>query len=164
MTGREAKPNAAGARGGTTGHHLRPHSRPHETIRVTPPTIRYLNTDLDLVAADDLTALAEGLGALGLYALHVGRREDGLWYATFETDDGRGEPEHDVVLMLAAVEALDESRLGAWRACVVREFNVGYEGGDGPRGFNHLISPTTLRRMADAGAGLYPPAPSGEAT
>ena len=130
--------------------------------------IQYLNTDLDLVAAADLTALAEGLGALSLYALHVGRREDGLWYATFETDDGCEEPEHDIVLMLAAVEALDESGRSAWRACIVREFNVGYEGGDGPWGFNHLISPETLRRMAEAGAGmritLYPPAPPDEAT
>jgi hypothetical protein len=128
--------------------------------------IRYLNTDLDLVAAEDLTAFAAGLEALGVLALHVDRREDGLWYATFETDDSCEEPEHDIVLMLAAVESLEDSLRGDWRACVVREFNVGYESGDGPWGFNQLVSAETLRRMADAGAGLrvtlYPPAPPGD--
>ena len=128
--------------------------------------IKYLNTDLDLVAADDLTPLAAGLTALGVHALHVDRREDGLWYATFETDDSCEEPEHSIVLMLAAVESLDGPLRGAWRACVVREFNVGYESGDGPWGFNQLVSAETLRRMADAGTGLrvtlYPPAPPGD--
>ena len=128
--------------------------------------IKYLNTDLDLVSADDLTALAAGLAALGVHALHADMREDGLWYATFETDDSCEEPEHSIVLILAAVEAFDESQRGAWRACAVREFNVGYESGEGPWGFNQLVSADTLRRMADAGAGLritlYPPA--GDAT
>ena len=116
--------------------------------------IRYLNTDLDLVAAADLTPLSAGLEALGVHALHVDRREDGLWHATFETDDSCEESEHSILLMLAAVESLDEQLRGAWRACAVREFNVGYESGDGPWGFNQLISAETLRRMADAGAGL----------
>jgi hypothetical protein len=124
--------------------------------------IQYLNTDLDLVAAEDLTSLAAGLKALGVHALHIGQREDGLWYATFETNDSCEEPEHNIVLMLAAIDLLDDPWRGVWRACVVREFNVGYESGDGPWGFNHLISAETLRRMADLGAGLritlYPPA------
>ena len=128
--------------------------------------IKYLNTDLDLVSVDDLTALASELSALGVHALHAERREDGLWYATLETDDGCEEPEHSILLMLAAIESLDDPQRGAWRACVVREFNVGYESGDGPWGFNQLVSVDTLRRMADAGAGLritlYPPA--GDAT
>ena len=84
------------------------------------PLILYLNTDLDVVAADDLTALAAGLEALGVHALHVDRREDGLWYATFETDDSCEEPEHSIVLMLAAVASLDDSLRDAWRACAVR--------------------------------------------
>jgi hypothetical protein len=128
--------------------------------------IHYLNTDLDLVAAEDLTALAAGLVSLGLYALHVDQHADGLWYATFETDDSREEPEHNIVLLLAAIESLDDSLRGAWRACVVREFNIGYESGDGPWGFNQAVSVESLRRMADAGAGLritlYPSA--GDAT
>jgi hypothetical protein len=128
--------------------------------------IQYLNTDLDLVAAEDLTALAAGLEALGVHALHLDRREGGLWYATFETNDSCEEPEHSIVLMLTAVEALDDSQRGAWCACAVREFNVGYESGDGPWAFNQVVSVDTLRRMADAGAGLritlYPPAPPGD--
>ena len=49
--------------------------------------IQYLNTDLDLVAADDLTPLAADLEARGLHSLHVDRHADGLWHATFEADE-----------------------------------------------------------------------------
>lgn len=129
--------------------------------------IQYLNTDLDLVAADDLTALAAGLDARGVHPLHVDRREDSLSYATFETDETYEQPETNIAVMLSAIESLDESQRRAWRACTVREFNIGYECGGEPWAFNQLVSGLTLRRMADAGAALritlYPPASSSEA-
>jgi hypothetical protein len=35
--------------------------------------IHYLNTDLDVTSADDLTALAAAFETKGMYALHVNR-------------------------------------------------------------------------------------------
>ncbi len=129
--------------------------------------IQYLNTDLDLVADDDLTTLAAGLEAQGVHPLHVDRREDGLWYATFETDETYEQPEPNIAVMLSAIESLDKAQSRAWRACTVREFNIGYECGSEPWAFNQLVSGRTLRRMADVGAALritlYPSASSGAA-
>jgi len=49
----------------------------------------YLNTDLDLTSAADLTALAAAFEAGGVPPLHVTRGEDRQWYATFEADHRR---------------------------------------------------------------------------
>ena len=56
-------------------------------------TFYYLNTDLDLVSANDLTSLATALGARGVPPLHLTHGEDGLWYATFEVDGRHRETE-----------------------------------------------------------------------
>jgi hypothetical protein len=68
--------------------------------------IWYLNTDLDLTSADDLTELAAAFEAAGLIPLHVTQREDGLWYATFELNEQHTEPEPTIAGLLAVVEAL----------------------------------------------------------
>ncbi len=123
--------------------------------------IHYLNTDLDLVAIDDLTTLAADLEAQGVHPLHVAHHEDGLWYATFEASESFEQPESNIVRMLAIIESLGDSASRAWWACTVREFNIGYECGSEPWAFNQELSGQTLRRMADVGAALritlYPP-------
>lgn len=127
--------------------------------------IHYLNTDLDLVAANDLTMLAAVLEERGVHPLHVTCGEDSLWYATFETDETYEQPEPNIAAMLAVIESLSESESGTWwAACTVREFSIGYECGNEPWAFNQEISGQTLRRIGDAGAALritlYPPEPA----
>src|SRR4051794_1756286 len=68
--------------------------------------ISYLNTDLDLTSADDLTALAASFDDAGVRPLHVTQGEDWLWYARFETDKQHAEPEPNIAVMLAVVELL----------------------------------------------------------
>src|SRR5205823_9999900 len=78
-------------------------------------TICYRNTDLDLTSADDLTALAAALEAGGVFPLHVAQGEDGLWYATFETEGHYyTEPEPNIAAMLAVVESLAEPLRSVW--------------------------------------------------
>lgn len=129
--------------------------------------IQYLNTDLDLVAAHDLTALAADLEARGVQPLHVDRHEDGRWYATFEASETCEQPETSISLMLAIIESLGESASRIWWGCTIREFNIGYECGSEPWAFNQEISGSTLRRMANVGAALritlYPPPAAGSA-
>ena len=48
---------------------------------------RYLNTDLDRTLVVEPTALAAAFEARGLFPLHVTRRGDGLWDASFETGE-----------------------------------------------------------------------------
>ena len=114
----------------------------------------YLNTDLDLTSADDLTALAAALQAAGVFPLHVTRGEGGQWYATFETEEQHTEPEPNIAAMLAAVESLAPPLRSAWAGCPRREFNSGYDCGREPWAFNQGLSAGLLGRVAAAGASL----------
>lgn len=123
--------------------------------------IHYLNTDLDLVAADDLSLLANTFEQNTMFCLHVEQREDGLWYASFETNQTFAEPGQNIAEMLTTIESLGEPEISTWSACMVREFNIGYECGDEPWAFNQVITDQTLERIAEVGASLritlYPP-------
>lgn len=119
--------------------------------------ILYLNTDLDLVAACDLTPLTAALEMRGVFALSVAQGEDGLWYARLELSADEGEPhepERAITAMLAAVESLDLALREMWSQCRVREFNIGYECGKQPWAFNNGLTNGTLQRIAQAGASL----------
>lgn len=69
----------------------------------------YLNTDLDLVSAHNLEALAAAFDSRGAFPLHVDQSDDGLWYATLETDEQFSQPEPNIAAFLTAIEALDDS-------------------------------------------------------
>ena len=56
-------------------------------------TICYLNTDLDVISADDLRGMAAVFELAGVTALHVTNCDDGLWRAIFETQQQHSEPE-----------------------------------------------------------------------
>ena len=64
-------------------------------------TICYLNTDLDLTSAEDLTVLAAAFEGGDVPPLHVTYAADALWYATFETSAQFAEPEPNIAAMLA---------------------------------------------------------------
>ena len=119
--------------------------------------IRYLNTDLDLVGPNDLTRLAAVLESRGVASLHLDRGADGLWRATFETERQYPEPDANIAEMLDVIEALAGPAADDWRACTLREFNIGYDCGREPFAFNQGLSLPILRRMVDAGRW---PAPS----
>ena len=116
--------------------------------------ICYLNTDLDLTSADDLTALAAAFEAGELFPLHVTLGEDGKWYACFETEGQHTDPEPNIAAMLAVVEALAPPLQTVWAGCSRREFNIGYDCGLEPWAFNQGLSAELLGRMAAAGASL----------
>lgn len=116
--------------------------------------IRYLNTDLDLVASNDLDVLVAALDALGVSALHVTHGEDGLWRSTLETAEQHEEPEATIQAMLTAIETLDQTAHALWGTCTQREFNIGFDCGDGPWAFNQGLSNATLLRLAQSGATL----------
>ena len=117
-------------------------------------TISYLNTDLDLVSSEELTALAAVFESRGVLALHVIRRADGLWHATFETKDQHTEPEPNIAVMVAVVESLAEPHRSIWLGCTRREFNIGYDSGAEPWAFNQGLSSGLLGRIAAVGASL----------
>jgi hypothetical protein len=68
--------------------------------------------------------------------------------ATFAT------PEANICALLSILESIDWSARHAWNACSLREFNVGYEGGEEPQSITHKLGPQTLARVAALGATL----------
>lgn len=121
---------------------------------MTDDTIRYLNTDLDLVSRGDLTALASALDAGGVPPLHVTRGEDGLWHASCETARQFGEPEGNMAAILAVVETLGAAERAVWSACERREFNIGFDCGAKPWAYTQWLSNDLLGRIAAVGASL----------
>jgi hypothetical protein len=117
-------------------------------------TICYLNTDLDLTSAEDLTALAAAFEVGGMPSLHVTHGADGLWHATFETHAQFAEPEPNIAAMLATLESLARPLRSVWDGCTRREFNLGYECGAEPWAFNQGLPAELLGRMAAVGASL----------
>jgi hypothetical protein len=126
---------------------------------------RYINTDLDLVAPQDLTAFAAVLESKGFLTLHKGRHDDGLFYAVFEITDVPASPEQTLQAMLGIIEGFAQPERDSWLRTTERVFNIGYDCGSEPWAFNNRLSTTTLRRMAEAGAALqitlYPPETKG---
>ena len=114
----------------------------------------YRNTDLDLISTDDLTALVGAFDANGVSPLHVTHGDDGRWYATFETTLQHTEPEPNIAAMLDVIESLSETLRPTWDRCTLREFDIGYDCGAEPWGFNQGLSVTLLNRLVQAGASL----------
>ncbi|QJW95568.1 hypothetical protein [Frigoriglobus tundricola] len=130
--------------------------------------IRYINTDLDLVASYDLGALARALEARDVFALHVTSGDDGSCSARFElntfADDPGDNLEQTISKILDAIESFDVSIQSLWLGCSLREFDIGYECGTEPWAFNNELTNHTLLRMARVGTSLritlYPPTPN----
>lgn len=123
--------------------------------------IRYLNTDLDLVSAEDLKPLVSKFEAEGLLTLHLGQGDDGRYHASFETGEGYETPEATLIAMLDIIESLLPAERAIWSAAAARIFNIGYDCGKEPWGFSSRLSNAVLRRIGAAEAvlqiTLYPP-------
>ena len=121
---------------------------------------RYLNTDLELIAPHDLTLLTDALAQQGVLLLHSEELEEGTWSARFETAEPFVSPDQNIAAMLTAIEALDEASKTRWMSCTARAFDLGYDCGDEPFGFNHEISTEIIGRIAAASMSiqitLYP--------
>jgi hypothetical protein len=129
--------------------------------RIPSGEIQYLNTDLDLTSSHDLTALADAFKNQGVYCLHVTRGDDSLWHAALEADVTSREPESSIAALVTIIETLDRPERRLWRSCTEREFNIGYDCGREPWGFNQRLSNQLMGRIVKAGASLritlYPP-------
>lgn len=117
-------------------------------------TICYLNTDLDLVCAENLTDLAQAFEISGTWPLCVTKGDDGMWHARFETNESHAEPAPNIAQMLAIIESLAEPLRSLWTRCTLREFDIGYDCGAEPWAFNQGLPADLLGRIAAAGASL----------
>ena len=127
-------------------------------------TIRYLNTDLDLISAENLSSLAAQFEAAGMFTLYVGPHNEGLWSARFDIDTRHHEPQSTIGAMVDVIESLGEQHRSTWFSCTMREFNIGYDCGDEPGAFTQGLPSELLGRIAalraSLGITLYPERPN----
>lgn len=111
-----------------------------------------LNTDIELISDEDLTALVAAFEAGGLDALRNEIGDDGRCFARFELDgtyEGEyAEPEETIAAMLTVVESVSPTLQAVWNNCSKREIGIGYECGQEPSPFSQALSPELLGRIA----------------
>lgn len=115
--------------------------------------IRYLNTDLELVSERNLTSLVAILEERELCKLHCAQY-DNRWYATLEVSSQHDQPETTIARMLTVIESLDDSSRALWDGCTKREFDIGYECGQGAEQLKQTLTKQTLERITAVDASL----------
>ncbi|WP_459558495.1 hypothetical protein [Lacunimicrobium album] len=120
--------------------------------------IRYLNTDLDLVADFSLEELSAKIEEQNCYALHTTHGEDGKWYASYEShlehDDLDDSLPHHLEILLTALESLDQDAKSQLSRCAKFDFCVGIDSGETPGNKLYPISANHLSRIAALRASL----------
>lgn len=114
----------------------------------------YLNTDFELRSNTDLTPLADLLDENGWSRQLLIRTEDREWLASYETGEHVREPELTLITFLDVIESLGAQSRAIRSSCHLREFDLGYDGGDGDWLLHNTISHKTLHRAVAIGASL----------
>ena len=113
----------------------------------------YRNTDLDLVSEAPFEPLGRYLESAGMIEIAKFQDGDGNWHASYEViaeEDPAmyDRAENTIAAMLDILEVLPANEKTLLENCQLREFNVAYDVGEGPYGFNEPISAVTLSRMS----------------
>ena len=109
---------------------------------------KYLNTDLDVVSQQDLSALAKYFDAHA-NLLCCEQCEDGKWLMIVEAEGSGLEDSNanrDIGELLNAIEQMDDQLREIWLACEKREFNIGIDTGT-TWAYGVSVTSDNLRRM-----------------
>jgi hypothetical protein len=114
--------------------------------------VRYLNTDLLLESAEDLTPIAEAFGD-DVVVLHNGRAK-GNHLASFEIAGSHAGADEDVKYFVALIEALPPKARALWERCHSRKFDLGYRSGYDTPSYTTELRASTIQAMAPLNASL----------
>lgn len=109
----------------------------------------FLNVDLDISSQEDLAPLAAALQRT-LIALHVGRVRRKHW-ARFELRTQPRSPDAALRRIVAAIDGLPPRHRAAWQRAGTRDFNIGIQAAEEPRGREFPIAPATLKMVGRVG-------------
>ena len=115
--------------------------------------IQYLNTDLLLQSDNDLSNLVAFFNGADCFDLYVSDDRKDAGFESNLTASGDA-PAETITALLDAIDRLDGALLDAWRACTVREFDVGYNCGTEPYSKHDKLPPELLKRIGDSGITL----------
>jgi hypothetical protein len=108
--------------------------------------IEYLNTDLQIESLADLTIIVEELGE-EMFVLFNGQAR-GYNMVSFETNDSHSSADETINHFCLLIENLSPQARIVWDGCVVREFDIGYQGGDSGNSFRSELRAMTVKRVA----------------
>ncbi len=119
---------------------------------------QFLNVDLDIESASDLTGLAAELekGTVILHSGNTGHVKSRLSVVRAESlvcdsADGADAAIHD---LCGVIEALSPAGQALWHSATVRQFDVGYDAQSGHPAARFVLRPDTIGRVARLGATL----------
>lgn len=115
--------------------------------------IEYINTDLLLQSENDLSDLVSYFNGADCFDLYVSEDRKSAGFESNLTAENPA-PAQTIAALLDAVDRLDGALLAAWRACEVREFDIGFNCGQDPYSTHDRLPPDLLKRVADAGITL----------
>jgi hypothetical protein len=112
----------------------------------------FLNVDLEVSSASDLSWLVEELGE-DVTNLYCGPAQ-GHFLATFEAKPLFGDPDTLIGYLCGLVEALPDQRRRVWNQAFLKIFDIGYEAGNEPPAYQSDLRPETLAAVTRIGASL----------
>jgi hypothetical protein len=114
----------------------------------------FLNVDLDVVAAQDLSPLVHALGPR-VFDLHTGPAGTGYQTHLELASRRPGDPpdaEAAIKAFVKLLASLPPRARRLWSSATQRDFNIGIQGGSEPRAFEFALQPATLKAVARLGA------------
>lgn len=119
------------------------------------PEVRteYINTDLLLESEADVSALVAYFNTANCFDLYVSEDRRSAGFESNITAD-EATPAQTISALLDAIQLLEGDLLERWRACTVRELDIGFNCGTQPYAMNHKLPADLLKRVAEAGLTL----------
>src|SRR5262249_2903410 len=111
---------------------------------------RFLNVDLDIEAAQDLSLLVHALGP-SAFDLHTG--PVGAGFEThLELASDAIDPDTAIKRFVELLDALPPRAKRLWNTATRKDFSIGIQGGTEPRVVELAVRPETLKAVARLGA------------
>ncbi len=125
-----------------------------------PRPIKYLNTDLELESAHDLSLIVKKLHAEGCVILYDGKLDE-LNFATFEVSLQSTNPDDTVGKFVKHIDSLPAEARTAFDNCCSRVVDIAFESGDEPSSFSSVLALGTIIELSRLGISvsitIYPP-------
>ena len=113
---------------------------------------RFLNVDLEVSSASDLTWLVEELGE-DVSNLFCGPAQ-GHFLATFEADPMSADPDGLIGYLCGLIEGLSDEQRRVWDQAFLKIFDIGYQVGNEPPAYQSDLRPETLAAIVRIGASV----------
>ncbi len=114
--------------------------------------VRYLNVDLLINSKDDLTPIVESFGE-DVVALYNGSWGE-HFRANFEIAGSHAAASEDISYFCTLVNCLEGKAKVLWENAFSKEFDIGFESGEGKESYNTELKKSVINRISEIGASV----------